>query len=78
LFTVVLVHHQNNRAMVLMHNGFMPLNVATALSQKAALAQGGFFVFPASVFHFSPSASPLHAIAHCPVQARRSPDRQRL
>jgi hypothetical protein len=63
---------------VLMHNGFMPLNVATALSQKAALAQGGFFVFPATVFYLPSSTSPFHAIANRPVQARRSPDRQRL
>ena len=28
----------------LMHNGFMPLMLATVFSLKAALAQGGFFV----------------------------------
>jgi hypothetical protein len=35
-----------------MHNGPMPVNIATALSQKAALAQGGFFAFGFTFFHF--------------------------
>jgi hypothetical protein len=33
-----------------MQNDAMPLNIATALPQKAALAQGGFFAFAISFF----------------------------
>jgi hypothetical protein len=33
-----------------MHNGLMPLIPATALPEKATLAQGGFFTFTASFF----------------------------
>jgi hypothetical protein len=37
-----------------MHNDPMPLNIATALPQKAALAQGGFFAFGFAFFHLFP------------------------
>jgi hypothetical protein len=42
---------------------FMPLIVMTAFLKKAALAQGGFFAFTASVFSTQPSAS--HTPCHC-------------
>jgi hypothetical protein len=44
----------------LMHNDPMPLNIATASPQKAALAQGGFFVvamhgfLPSSIMSLNP------------------------
>jgi hypothetical protein len=38
-----------------MHNDPMPLNIATALPQKAALAQGGFFAFVLATFTLSTS-----------------------
>jgi hypothetical protein len=54
---------------------FMPLNTATALPTKAALAQGGFFTFE-DLFSFdfnltSTTSQTHHAIASRPQQARR-------
>jgi hypothetical protein len=48
-----------------MHNDPMPLNIATASPQKAALAQGGFFAFamhgflPSSFMSLNPCLCPL-------------------
>jgi hypothetical protein len=48
----------------LMHNDLMPLNIANAPQQKAALAQGGFFAFAIPSSITSPSVSPtIHATA---------------
>jgi hypothetical protein len=51
-----------------MHNGPMPLNIANAPHQKAALAQGGFFAFAIRFLSISQSVSPLHATASCTYQ----------
>jgi hypothetical protein len=48
-----------------MHNDPMPLNIATASPQKAALAHGGFFAFalhgfpPSSFMSLNPCLCPL-------------------
>jgi hypothetical protein len=42
---------QNGGVTWLMHNSFMPLSTAVANSSKAALVQGGFFVFAEGDFY---------------------------
>jgi hypothetical protein len=52
-----------------MHNDPMPLNIANAPQQKAALAQGGFFAFAMPFSSTSPSMSlTIHATATRPNQ----------
>jgi hypothetical protein len=46
-----------------MHNDPMPLNIATASQQKAALAQGGFFAF--AMHGLLPSLFMSHIPCHC-------------
>jgi hypothetical protein len=61
---------------VLMHNGFMPLNIATALLRKSRLGSRRLFYFSASVFPLSTFASLIHAPASSPVQACRPSERE--
>jgi hypothetical protein len=54
----------------------MPLIVATAIPKKAALAQGGFFVFSATLLSKPFSRATLHAIASRSDKTCRPPLRQ--